>query len=199
MFINDMIYIDDNIYTIKLKIIQYISAQTFSLEEMYLFCKTETDIIPSVIYDNLTQNSSIKLIRNKLESVLLNFENSPDILGKLSDKPEYLYEDLLELNLDKTVLMNTVIGQKIFINSSNYSFVVNPFIVNTMDTYLQNSVNEITTLNTHLLFNISNIIANNNIFLCLCGNVLESNKAIPENYILKIYFPKTGNRVFFPP
>jgi hypothetical protein len=189
-FLNESIHLDDNIYSIKLKIIQYISKQSFSMEEMYLFCYTERTLISTSIYDNLTQTNNIILDKDRINNYFKNIEGYESMIEPLEDKPEYTYDDIFELKLDdKIVLIKTVIGQKFFIVSGEYPFTIDPYEASFIDPYLQKSSNEITTLNSHLLLNVASVVNKNNIYLCLANNVLEYNKDIPEEYLIKIYYP----------
>jgi len=189
-FLDESIHSDDNIFSIKLKIVQNISKQDFSMEEMYLFCFTEKILHSSSIYDNLTQSNNIILNKERIDNYFKNIEGYEAMIEPLADKPEYTYDDIFELKLDDmTVLTKTAIGQKFFIVSGEYPFAIDPYEASFIDPYLQKSSNEITTLNSHLLLNVANVIHKNNIFLCLASNVLEFNKDIPEEYLIKIYFP----------
>lgn len=190
VFLNETIHSDDNIYSIKLKIINNISKQTFSMEEMYLFCFTEKTLSTGSLYDNLTQSNNITLTKERIDNYFKNIDVYKDLLVSLEDKNEYNYDDIFDLKLEnKTVLMKTAIGQKFFIVSGEYPFTTDPYDASFVDPYLQKSSNEITTLNSHLLLNVTNSINNNNIYLCLAKNVLEYNNNIPEDYLIKIYFP----------
>jgi len=190
VFLNESIHPDDSIYSIKLKIIQNISEQSFSMEEIYLFCYTENTLNTGNIYDNLTQSNNIALTKERITNYFENIVEYENLIETLPDKEEYTYDDLFELHLDdKTVVAKTVIGQKFFISSGDYPFAIDPHNSSFVDPFLQKSSNEITTLNSHLLLNVSNAIINNNIFLCLAGNVLEYNQNIPEDYLIKVYYP----------
>ena len=59
-FTTQQIHYDDTIGTIKLKIIQAFS-NTFSLEEIYLFCLKEEIFNPVSVYQTLTQNKKLPL------------------------------------------------------------------------------------------------------------------------------------------
>jgi hypothetical protein len=192
VFLEEEIHQDDNIFSIKLKIVQNISERNFSMEEIYLFCSTERTLNSETIYDNLTQTNNIPLSKDRLASFFANIEEYKDVVEQIEGKGEYDYDDILELNLDdKVVQIDTVIGQKFFIVSGEYPFTINPYNATSVDTYLQKSSNEITTLNSHLLLNVSNKIQKNNLFMCLASNVLEYNKTndVPQEYLIKIYFP----------
>lgn len=190
VFLNESIHSDDSIYSIKLKIIQNISNQSFSIEEIYLFCYTEKTLNTGIIHDNLSQSNNILITKERVMNYFENVDGHEELLQSLPDKDEYTYDDLFELKLDdKTVVSKTVVGQKFFIASGEYPFAIDPFTASFVDPFLQKSSNEITTLNSHLLLNVSNMIINNNIYLCLASNALEYNDNIPEDYLIKVYYP----------
>jgi hypothetical protein len=87
--------------------------------------------------------------------------------------------------------VNKVLGPKFFITENEYPFVCDPFDVSDYDVFFEKySRKSLTTLNSHLLLNSGNII-NNNIFLCLAGDVLtyaESN-SISQETTTKVYYP----------
>ena len=70
-FSHQSIHIDDTIGVIKSKIMHEFD-NTFSLEEIYLFCMKEEELSAYNIYKMLTQNKRIKLNRIRLDNFLLN-------------------------------------------------------------------------------------------------------------------------------
>ena len=71
VFVNDEIYLDDDITTIKLKILHYVSDHTYSLEEMYLFCSIYKTLDTNVIYEYLTPLTTQKLTAFLTEYVIV--------------------------------------------------------------------------------------------------------------------------------
>ena len=72
-FSKQQIHFDDSIGTIKLKILTEFS-NTFSLEQIYLFCLKEESFNSTNIYQTLTQNNRLDLTRVRLNQFLLNME-----------------------------------------------------------------------------------------------------------------------------
>jgi len=192
-FVKQVIYIDDTIGTIKLKVFEALE-KTVSIDEMYLFCLKTEPINPITMYQNLTQNDKISLTKLRLEQMTTNIygtDGTPidfqigNKKGKSRDK--YTFDDILKLNLlERDYLVASSLGQK-FIFSNEYPFIVDPFYVTDYDTLLEHSRKELSSLNNNLLLE-SGTISKNTIFLCLAQDVLNNNAVSPE-YTSKIYYP----------
>jgi len=190
-FSQQQIHFDDSIATIKLKLVLEFS-NTFSYEEIYLFCMKEETFNPVLIYQTLTQNKRLELTRGRLDHFLLNIIRNNDgseVDFNVPDKEIYDYDDILALRLDdKKCWVNKVLGQKFFIITNEYPFVVNPFDVLEHDSFLEQTARKsLSTLNNNLLLN-TGIIVENNLYLCLAQDVLKE-KADLSQYIMKIYYP----------
>jgi len=190
-FINEYIHLDDTIDEIKKKIV--ISFSQFQneicLEEIYLFCLREQLLNSDNIYETLSQNNKLPITRIRMNEFLLNIlrdENGNVVNLSIPDQEEYNYESILSLNLNnKKFWVSNVLGQKFFID---YVFVINPYQL-IYDSFLDKASNKIvSTSNSNLLLNNGPIIENN-IYLCLAQDVLESQDKSYEEFILKIYFP----------
>ncbi len=197
VFSKQQIHFDDSIGIIKLKIVNEFK-DTFSPEEIYLFGQKEEKLNTINIYESLTQKGKLKINKIRLHQFLDNIlenEDGEKYKFNIPDKDNYDYNDLLALNInEKSFLINKVLGQKFFIVSNEYPFTINPFEVNNIDNFINKaSIKSLTTLNNNLLLNSGNI-NNNNIFLCLAGDVLrEKNNEDMEEYLIKIYYPLLYN------
>jgi len=190
-FSQQQIHFDDSIGTIKLKIVREFS-NTFSYEEIYLFCMKEESFNPVLIYQTLTQNKRLELTKTRLDQFLLNIirdDTGTPVQFNIPEKEIYDYDDILALRLDnKKFWVNKVLGQKFLIITNEYPFVVNPYDAIEYDKFLEKaSRKSLSTLNNNLLLNTGEIIENN-IFLCLAKHVLKENPDAHE-YSLKIYYP----------
>jgi hypothetical protein len=190
-FSQQQIHFDDSIGTIKLKIVKEFS-NTFSYEEIYLFCMKEESFNPVLIYQTLTQNKRLELTKTRLDQFLLNIirhDTGTPVQFNIQEKEIYDYDDILALHLDnKKFWVNKVLGQKFLIITNEYPFVVNPYDAIDYDKFLEKaSRKSLSTLNNNLLLNTGEIIENN-IFLCLAKDVLREKKDSHE-YALKIYYP----------
>ena len=194
VFSNQQIHFDDTIGIIKLKIINEFS-NTFSIEQIYLFCMKEEQINPMNVYQLLTQKERLELTRIRLDQFLLNINKETtgeQVHFDIPEKEIYDYEDILNLNFkDKKYWVSKVLGEKNFIIKNEYPFICNPFEITEYDGFIERAARKsLTTLNSHLLLNTGKIISNN-IYLCLANDVLQSvnKKNISEESTIKIYYP----------
>jgi len=191
IFVRELIHIDDNIGTIKLKIFNAINKE-YSINEMYLFCLKEEYLNPISIYQSLTQNDKLPLTKVRLDQILMNIydQNEDPINFQIEQKDKYTFDDLIRLDLtDKEYLLGKPLGQKI-VFTQEYPFIANPFMVNEYDILLERSRNEITTLNNSLLLETGSIYKNN-IYLCFANDVFDvaDINNISLEYTSKIYYP----------
>jgi hypothetical protein len=194
IFSEQQIHYDDSIGVIKLKIMAEFS-NTFSLDEIYLFCMKDEVLNPANIYQTLTQNGRLPLTKVRLDQFILNIiydENGKPVRFNIPDKEVYDYDDILALDVNgKQFSLTKVLGQKFFIVANEYPFVSNPFEVEEYDDFIERaSRKSLTTLNSHLLLNTGKIVGNN-IYLCLARDVYSEakSKGISETYTTKLYYP----------
>ena len=103
-FINENIYYDDTIETIKFKFLKHYNnlatnndVDKLFYEEIYLFGLTNKPFDPIEIYDNLTINGKNKLKKENLHNYLINVNEQIKIMTSLQDKEVYDYNDLYDL------------------------------------------------------------------------------------------------------
>ena len=195
---NQQIHYDDNIGTIKIKIITELK-NTLSLDEIYLYCQQAESLNSVAVYQSLTQNKKLELTKIRMDQFISNIvsdENGGSI-KKPQDKEVYTLDDILEMKLDnQKYIMNKVLGQRFFTVENEYPFVCNPYDVKEYDTFFEkNARKSLTTLNSTILLTSGEII-NNNIYLCDAKDVLNyvSKKNIPEETTIKIYYPFLYNK-----
>lgn len=184
-FVLNYIHLDDTIECIKFKIIEAFGF-TFSFEEMYLFCKKIENLNSTNIFQKLTRNGKLDLTKDRLISFLLNYEGIN--FDVLPDKELYTFDDILLLNLDKTYIVNTFIGQHLTTMEKFYT--ANPYNVLSVDRELDEKIDSIlTTTNKNLLLNYGNI-NNNTLYLCLADDVIENalSKQFSPILMIKQYF-----------
>ncbi len=184
-FILNYIHLDDTIESIKFKIIEAFGF-TFSFEEIYLFCKKIETLNSTNIFQKLTRNGKLDLTKDKLISFLLNYQDIG--FDVLPDKEFYTYDDLLLLNLDKTFIVNSFVGQHL-ITMENF-YTANPYNVLSVDRELEDKIDSIlTTTNKNLLLNYGTI-NNNTLYLCLGSDVMENavSKMFSPQLMIKQYF-----------
>jgi len=201
VFSEQQIHPDDTIGVIKLKILNEIKDKA-SLDEIYLFCQKIETLNSVNIYQSLTQNKKQPLTQVRLNQFISNIigDKKTKKIEPSVKKGTYDYDDILEMNLDgKRYLINKALGMKYFIVENEYPFVSNPYDVTEYDSFFEKfSRKTLSTLNSNLLLNTGDIY-NNNIFLCLAKDVLEhlSEKSVPENTTIKIYYPFLNNKKIF--
>ena len=100
--VNNNIYPDDTIETIKKKFINI--EKSSSIDELYLFSNVKESFNSENIYKNLTQNGKLQLTKNILTEYLLNITNFD--IKTLPVQSIYTYDDILSLNLEKYSLIN---------------------------------------------------------------------------------------------
>jgi hypothetical protein len=197
-FSEQQIYFDDNIGTIKIKILIELKKK-FSLDEIYLYCQKVESLNSVTVYQTLTQNKKIELTKIRLDQFFSNIVSEEDgtQLESPLDKEVYTFDDILEMKLEnKKYILNKVLGQKFFIVENEYPFVCDPYDVHDYDTFFEKSARKsLSTLNSHLLLSSGNIL-NNNIYLCLAKDVLKyiSKNDISEETTIKIYYPFLHNK-----
>jgi hypothetical protein len=197
-FSEQQIYFDDNIGTIKIKILMELKRD-ISLDEIYLSCQKIETLNSVSVYQLLTQNKRLELTKVRLDQFISNIvsEENGTALPKLQDKDVYTFDDILEMKLEgKKYIVNKVLGQKFFILENEYPFVCNPYDIKGYDSFFEkNTRKSLSTLNIHLLLSSGNIL-NNNIYLSLAQDVLEyvAGKDINEDTTLKIYYPFLYNK-----
>ena len=199
--VNGFIHSDDTISTIKTKIIKYTGLR-ISVAELYLFGITTNKINPAILYNQLTQNDTLKLTKERICHFLLNIVNikCDDINVQSScpllEEPRDIFdfEDLLSIDAidwDEPISHTIPIGQKI-VKRKQYPFVANPYNCTITDPLLIREYEQmITTQNLNLLFECGTL-CNNNIYICLAEDVLEYANTIDDSaiqYMLNIYYP----------
>ena len=123
-FLNEMLYIDDSIETIKKKFIKYSNLE-LSFEELYLFIQQKKQLDTNIIYENINDNGEI--LKEDMITLLYNIENSDTNLDMLETKDVYNFNDLIKLNLDdKESLINIPLGQEY---SDKNMYIVNPYFI----------------------------------------------------------------------
>ena len=120
--LNGYIHSDDTISTIKTKIIKYTNLR-LSTAELYLFGIVKNKLDPSVLYNQLTQNDTLKLTKERICHLLLNIINikcdQTDIQSVCNLLEEtrdiFEFDDLLSIetiNWDAPIDYTVPIGKK---------------------------------------------------------------------------------------
>ena len=202
ILINEYIHLDDSISTLKKKIIKYTELR-ISIQELYLFSIKQSILNPSVIFNQLTQDESIPLTKERLCEFMLNIV--PNSCSGINEPKEcsFLNTNLNEISFDDfisfdeftwsdIISLTQPIGQKI-VMKKKYIYTVNPYNTVVISDILKQKAPElISTQNSNLLFEYGPICGNN-IFICTAEEVINhfnGDASISTTNILSIYFPQ---------
>ena len=187
VFVNESLYLDDTLGTIKLKLLDAVEGN-IAIEEMYIFTTVLRSLNPVKVFETLTQNNKLELSRDRMIQFLSNC-NGIDI-ESLEVKDVYDYNDILALDLQKSPLVvKEPVGQKFFVIEGKYLYTVNPFDALVYDEFLEKYAdNTITTLNADLVLD-SLPMENNMLYLCLAEDVFTyaANAQLSPATTTKIY------------
>ena len=196
-FISESIYGDDTILRLKEKIVKYTELNS-TLPEIYLFTLVKTKINATILFNKLTQDGMIELTKDMLEVFLKNINKNNvhdtekyNLLDHVNNiKGFYTYSDFMNMrNIDfSNIILKKSLGLDIIFNKK-YPFVVNPYQIDNMDSFILNEQVSIMSQNKNLLFDYGNAI-NNSIYVSLAPDILNFYKetSITNNYLLKKYF-----------
>jgi hypothetical protein len=194
IFVDENIYNDDTIESIKLKFLSAFNSnvETFNkicFEELYFYGFVEKEFNIIEFYNVLTNNGQTSLTREKLLNYLDNIHERSQILEFLDIKDVYEYDDLLKINLkNSTIKYIKSIGQNFINNKLDYTYISNPFNVSNYDPLLKRLLDYIGTNNINLLFEYN--LLGNSIYVCLFNDVNNymSSKNLEEEITIKLYY-----------
>ena len=188
------IFMDDTIETIKYKLLLTLKDEELDLQlsynEIYLYYQEQNQIDATEVYQGLTKNGTISLTKERFIQFLLNIENIN--ITTLEVKEEYIYEDILALQLDKEKrIISKPFGQRISAVENDYPYIVNPFNVTEYSDFLERYGEELVTTTNKSILMSEKTIYKNSIFLCDARDVYlyaEDNKLSSE-ITSKLYYP----------
>jgi hypothetical protein len=96
IFSDDIIYLDDTISDVKLKIIRAMPRKELTYKELYLFGEVKKKLYSVQVYENLSQNKKVNITKNILSQFLRNIvlnEEKEFIKFDIPDKENYNYDD----------------------------------------------------------------------------------------------------------
>ena len=187
--INENIFNDDSIDTIKRKIIKAKESEV-SFDELYLFSMREEVMNNFDMFEVLTQNDNLEIEQVRLFQFIQNFLDI-DIDTIDLDKEIYSYEDIIQLNLDnKTKIKKFSLDNKYFIEKI-YPLVINPFDLVQFDSFLLRQGDDIVSTKNKSLLLDNKQIYENNIYLCCANNVFEYLRMNELSFetAIKLYYP----------
>ena len=188
-YVNDEIYLDDTIDTIKLKISQCFDGELTN-NEMYLFGLQNKTLMVEELYKKLSLNNTRDITLDVLVTFLSNIVNFD--INSIEFKETYTFDDLLDLNIDnKEFVEKFPISQRFIINEGMYPVIANPFDLNIQDRYVEDYTRQsVVTENRNTLVD-TNPLLFNTIYLCKADRVLKCKPSvdISEKYKMMLYYP----------
>ena len=170
-FVKIMIHPDDNIDTVKKKLLLLRNEPEFSYREQYLYGIIERYVDTTLLYEELTHFGKQEINKDELLACLSNMEISP----LFNPDIEITYDTILKLNIHpKKYRFKVPLGEK---SSSN--IYADPYL----STGYFNDYS-ITTTNKKLLMETK--LIDNTLFLCLARDVLEANN---NPNLIPLYYP----------
>ena len=187
IFCDNIIFQDDDIITVKIKILyemRKLGIDT-TFDELYLFCIGKDKLYINDIYKSLTTQSSI-INPNMLNYILSNILGFESIHYQY--KEEYEMNDLHLLNLEKYTDFFKPLGEKSILRNKDYPIISNPFKIVKFDSFVE-SISRTPITQTNLLMNSD--IKNNTIYVSEASDVIEyaTEKSISLPNIIKTYYP----------
>ncbi len=180
------IHKDDSIMQVKKKIINEFGKDSgVTYHELYLFAYAEKLIEPYTIFYESVSPKTNYISRTVCEQLLHNLLDEFDPLDE--DKDIYTYADFSKI-VGNPRILNVPIGLGM-LETSDHLFSPNPFYV--VDFSPKNAIHT----DNVLLFNHGKIV-DNNIFVCLAGDVLSMHDAKSE-FIAKTYYPLLTTKSVF--
>ena len=204
-FVNDNIYYDDTLETVKFKFLKYYNfisdkINQLSYEELYMYGFINKKFNAAEIYNILSDFNSNKITNDGLKQYLININEQISIFNKLlennqnKEKDIYNFDDLNQLDITEINIL-TPIGQNIN-NKLPHLYTTNPFHVDKISTYIKSIINiSLNTNNSSLLFEYN--LVNNTLFFCKFNDVLNYCKSkspiLEEDTFIKLYYPLIAN------
>ena len=194
--VNDIIFKDDNIETIKLKLInQFIinDLDNISFEELYFYGIIDDKLDIKDFYNKSTNNGRENFTYETLFNYIINIKNYSNILKKIKKSDFYNLNDLLILDKNE-IYLEIPIANKIFTKNNKYLNTVNPYNSTNKNKYLKSlQFNNISTTNNDLLFEYN--IINNTIYVVLLSDIYKDKtlNLLDEKNLIKTYFPYIYN------
>ena len=184
VMIQDYIFLDDTIHTIKLKLFNALQQTNIGVEDIYLFCETKQHLDLKHIYKLLTNQRRDILTGTLMNEFLLNFDC---IDTPMADKDNYSYDEFIN---DKNASSDCGFTKPMGYNQLHTMFTANPFkVVNYDNDHVLRK--DYVYYPNQLLIEFGQI-KSNVIYACLSDIVLQSHKekGLEEINTIKIYFPE---------
>jgi hypothetical protein len=191
-YVDFMVYPDDPIHTIKLKILRELGIRELSYSEIYLFGIVSQKIDLKSVFDSvLLRPTDVTIPASVFGQLIMNLGVEKERVNDIPQKRDYSYEDLLftELHM-RTTDIAIPIGKKFV--KPDYLFHSNPYhIINeTQQHYRHIDNNPLISFENHILLNYG-VLRDATIYVCLAESIFEyANKnGLREDVFVEFYFP----------
>ena len=185
------IYNDDNIRSIKKKILKEFSETKYGYDEIYLFYSDKLSIEQDDLYNTITHNGKIRLTKDVYAQIRMNFQYP----FKTNEQIKGIYQepDVKSLDVSKITFFKPV-GLD-FANFVDYRYSANPFDVLQTDEeiYRIEGNNLLSSMDNKLLLNYG---SPDTIHCCfaddICNYALQ--QSLNQEYFIKNYYPQLYQR-----
>jgi len=199
-YVDFMIYPDDPIHTIKLKILRELGIRELSYSEIYLFVIVQKRVDLKAVFDSVLERPTDATIPAAVfGQLLINLGVDKERINDIPQKRDYSYEDLLftEVHMKETN-MAIPIGKKFA--KPDYLFHANPYHIldETQQQYRHIENNPLISFENHILLNYGTI-RDATIYVCLADSVFEYARAngLKEEVFSEFYFPMLFKKNIF--
>lgn len=174
IIVDDFIYKDDTIDTIKCKIAKALGLNEISYQEIFLYGKYSTNFQLNHFYDDVTKDKTQPLTQKMLEQLAIHWkfnENESQILR--NEKQEYNYNDLLKhFHKKQSRVINKPIGFQ-FAKKYDHFHSASPFdLLIDSNLYRKTETNPLLMLDNSLLLNYGNT-EDNVIYCCMANDIYK--------------------------
>jgi len=178
IYSNEQLYIDDNIHTIKKKIVSELGVNKVAYAELYLFCKmphtVDIEDIQKEFHENADAKAFAQLFKNY--GVPLRDDDNSNSLDIFREK-----------KMIRNVPVGTYYGEK-----TSHVFSANPFDILQTNVGTIGDDQDVILMENNLLLNYHfGRIHENTLYVCLIEDVLKYGMLfnIEEKYMIRTYYP----------
>lgn len=193
LILNYNINIDDNIDTIKKKIVDSIDINNITTEEIYMFVNSFKIYDIKTIYNEITQNSTIELNDMMIKQLMINFNYDDKYINAVPSNKIFTLEELseiLDFNNNQQLLTAIPLGK----NKRSYNTTIDVPLLFSVNPYLNiDYLIEPLELYENYIFMNYKFVYKNDIYVCIPEYIIKYyDKKIPKMSVkfFQYYFPE---------
>ena len=188
VMIQDYIFPDDSVHTIKLKLFHAMQVQEMGIDDFYLYCETQQTFNTKHLFQILTNNKREVLNNQIMSEFLLNYECVEQFTP---EKESYTFDEFTN-----NPLVNSPCGfyTPLGYNHLHYFFTANPNKV--YDFNVNKLLNkDIIYYPNQLLLEVGQI-KSNTLYVCLSETMVTMHKqrGLDEMHTIKVFYPELYRR-----